>query len=244
MRALLLFVIFVSPVGAQTNILSFQSPATQTALLELYTSEGCSSCPPAEARLSQWKKSPALWKDFVPVAFHVDYWDYLGWRDPWAAAKFSDRQRAYAQQWRSDTVYTPGLVLNGREYRDWDHKEAPSLSGKAVGVLTAKSTDTTDWRVEFAPTTSSGGDYEAHAALLISGVASDVGAGENRGRHLNHDFVALALADARLSRQGDLFKGQIHFDTLPRSSTNLALTVWVTRPDHLEPLQATGGWLR
>src|SRR6266853_2095647 len=61
--------------------ITFQSSETQTTLIELYTSEGCSSCPPAETWLSRLKESPALWKDFVPLAFHVDYWDYFGWRE-------------------------------------------------------------------------------------------------------------------------------------------------------------------
>src|SRR5579859_7181132 len=81
---------------AQDTNLVFESRTQQTALLELYTSEGCSSCPPAEAWLSRLKGSPVLWKDFVPVAFHVDYWDYLGWRDKLGARQFSERQRAYA----------------------------------------------------------------------------------------------------------------------------------------------------
>jgi hypothetical protein len=103
--------------------ITFQSSETQTSLLELYTSEGCSSCPPAESWLSRLKESPGLWKDFVPVAFHVDYWNYLGWRDPWSTKAFTDRQHAYARTWRSDSVYTlascstakngaPGLAPN------------------------------------------------------------------------------------------------------------------------------------
>src|SRR6059036_4275966 len=112
MRALLvcLSAIFVPAVNAQNAPLTFQSSGKQPALIELYTSEGCSSCPPAETWLSRLKESPGLWRDFVPMAFHVDYWDYLGWRDPWAAQEFSDRQRAYAQSWRSRRIYTPGFV--------------------------------------------------------------------------------------------------------------------------------------
>ena len=116
---LLLGIFAAAAVTAQTASITFQSSEAQTALLELYTSEGCSSCPPAESWLSRLKESPGLWKDFVPLAFHVDYWDYLGWRDPWAAREFSERQRAYAQGWRSENVYTPGFVLNGKEWRDW-----------------------------------------------------------------------------------------------------------------------------
>src|SRR5271165_2157908 len=117
MRAmpLCLSAMFVATVIAQSAPLTFQSIGKQTALIELYTSEGCSSCPPAETWMSRLKESSGLWKDFVPLAFHVDYWDYLGWRDPWGKRVFSDRQQAYAQSWRSDSVYTPGFVLNGRE---------------------------------------------------------------------------------------------------------------------------------
>jgi hypothetical protein len=96
---------------------SFKSGENQAALVELYTSEGCSSCPPAEAWLSRLKDGPGLWKEFVPVAFHVDYWDYLGWRDKWSAEAFSARQRAYASAWHNDNIYTPGFILNGSEWR-------------------------------------------------------------------------------------------------------------------------------
>jgi len=93
------------------------------ALLELFTSEGCSSCPPAETWLSGLRSAPGLWKEFVPASFHVDYWDYLGWRDPWASKIFSYRQRDYAQSWHSDSIYTPGFVLNGREWRSWSREQ-------------------------------------------------------------------------------------------------------------------------
>ena len=101
---------------SQTNLITFQSTDEQTSLLELFTSEGCSSCPPAETWLSGLKAAPGLWKEFVPVAFHVDYWDYLGWRDPWGAKTFSLRQHAYAKTWRIDSVYTPAFILNGKEW--------------------------------------------------------------------------------------------------------------------------------
>src|SRR5262245_15218825 len=117
-----------NPPTANTPV-TFQSPDRQTALLELYTSEGCSSCPSAETWLSRLKDSPGLWKDYVPVALHVDYWDYLGWRDRWGSKAFSDRQRTYAQLWQSDSIYTPGFVLNGKEWRAWSgFKDGPRVS--------------------------------------------------------------------------------------------------------------------
>src|ERR1043166_4668155 len=97
---LVMFVFWLGVVNCQSAPLLFQSTQTQVSLLELYTSEGCSSCPSAENWLSHRKTSAGLWKDFVPLAWHVDYWDHLGWRDPWGSKSFSDRQRAYATQWQ------------------------------------------------------------------------------------------------------------------------------------------------
>jgi len=247
MRALILclVVMFVANLNAQNTSLTFQSAREQTALIELYTSEGCSSCPPAETWLSRLKESPGLWKDFVPLAFHVDYWDYLGWRDPWASKSFSDRQRAYAKQWRSDSVYTPGFVLDGMEWRDWSgRKDGPKSAGAKAGVLTASSSDTNRWQVSFAPANTAGADYEVHAALLGGNLSSNVKAGENRGRLLRHDFVVLTLATASLVRSGNVAQGEFVLSK-PRGAaeSDLALAVWITPAGRFEPLQATGGWL-
>src|SRR5579859_334549 len=92
---------------ANAMAVTFQSSERQTSLLELYTSEGCSSCPPAEAWISNLKSRSGLWTDFVPVAFHVDYWNGLGWRDKLSSEEFSQRQRDYAQAWSAQDVYTP-----------------------------------------------------------------------------------------------------------------------------------------
>src|SRR3989449_10775896 len=165
MRALLMCLpaVFVAAVNAQNTSLTFQSSGEQTALIELYTSEGCSSCPPAETWLSRLKASPGLWKDFVPLAFHVDYWDYLGWRDPWANKSFSDRQRAYAKQWRSQSIYTPGFVLNGKEWRAWSgRKDGPEYGVANAGVLTVTSSDMNRWQMSFAPANAAVAAYDLH----------------------------------------------------------------------------------
>ena len=91
--------------------LRFESGEKRVAFVELFTSEGCSSCPPAERTLSKLTTHPSLWKTFVPVAFHVNYWDNLGWKDRFASVEFTQRQRTYASGWNSGTVYTPEFVL-------------------------------------------------------------------------------------------------------------------------------------
>jgi len=231
--------------GLSAAPLTFQSSAKQTALLELFTSEGCSSCPPAETWLSGLKQSPGLWKDFVPLAFHVDYWDYLGWRDPWASKSFSERQRAYASQWRTDPIYTPGFALNGKEWRDWSERTGAPKPGLArAGVLTVSSSDTNRWRVTFAPANPIGPECEVHAALLACGLSSDVKAGENRGHRLNHDFVVTALTTHSLKLHGNNLEGEFELNPANNSQAKrLALAVWVTPPASLQPIQATGGWL-
>jgi hypothetical protein len=224
--------------------MTFQSSETQTSLLELFTSEGCSSCPPAEAWLSRLKESPGLWKDFIPIAFHVDYWDYLGWRDPWSSKAFTDRQYAYARDWRSDSVYTPGFVLNGKEWRVWSRSQPVPISTAKPGVLRATSTDLKNWDVTFTPTLPSDENYEVHAALLTSGLTSDVKAGENKGRRLEHDFVVTRLKRYLLRSNGNQAQGRIELEIAKGEPVQSgALVVWVTHPGKPEPLQATGGWL-
>jgi hypothetical protein len=233
------------PVSAQTNYIQFQSAPERTALLELYTSEGCSSCPPAEAWLSGLKDSPRLWKDFTPVAFHVDYWNYLGWKDAWSDAEFSERQRSYAQLWHSENIYTPELVLNGKEWHNWfSGKNGPKSDGENGGILTVTSTDANRWQVIFAPQKNSGTAYEIHAALLAGGISSDVKAGENRGRQLNHDFAAVNMIQIGLTTSNGAAHGRFIISA-PKATAGKtsALTVWVTHAGELEPVQATGGWL-
>ncbi len=224
---------------------SFQSSERQTALLELYTSEGCSSCPPAEAWLSKLGNDPGLWNTFVPVAFHVDYWNNLGWRDRLSSEVYSERQRSYARAWSTDEIYTPELVLDGREWHNWfGFRGAPDSSGAQIGVLSVHSDNLKIWQANFASLRDGGGDYEVTAAVLVNGLGSDVAAGENAGRHLNHDFAVLSLITRPLAGGTNGWTGSFIVDPRPKGiSGRLALAVWVTHAGKLEPLQATGGWL-
>ena len=212
----------------------FSSGVTQTTLLELYTSEGCSSCPPAERFLATLRDQPGLWRDFVPVAFHVDYWNRLGWPDRFSTREFTQREYAYAAAWHSESVYTPCLVHNGA---DLGGQHSLALSGVTAGRLTARY-DGATLHVEFVPAgTLAGGTFEVHAAILGGGITSQVGGGENRGETLHHEFIALALRNAPLGREIAL--------PVPKVTgvTRHALAVWITRQGELAPVQATGGWL-
>ena len=211
----------------------FESGPQKVHLLELFTSEGCSSCPPAEAWLSRLKSDRRLWKDFVPLAFHVDYWDHLGWRDPFASKEWTARQYRYSAAWKNDGVYTPGFVVDARESQD---RNIPTSSSDKPGVL--KITLASDnASVEFNPTNGATNDVDLHVAMLGFDLNTKPSAGENHGRNLRQDFVVLSVVNEKMSSG----KAEIHLATDSRAG---AVAAWITAPNQLEPIQAVGGWLR
>jgi hypothetical protein len=237
-----LFLLTVSILGLGMNLRAestarFESGPTQVSLLELYTSEGCSSCPPAEAWLSSLAQNPELWKTVVPVAFHVDYWNNLGWKDEFSSREFTQRQRHYAANWGSGSVYTPGFVLNGAEWQEWGRAIADNQNrqpGKLIVLATGSQI-----KVTFSPSRSSG-PYSVEIAPLKMNVTSRVTAGENRGRTLTHQFIAVNLVRADLSQSGENFGGDVSCSIDEAD----ALAVWITRAGSLTPIQAAGGLLR
>jgi hypothetical protein len=243
--ALLVALTFSFQVKAPGAEIKFRSALERTALLELYTSEGCSSCPPAEQWLSGLRDSPRLWKDFAPIAFHVDYWNSLGWKDALSDPVFSERQRTYAELWHAENIYTPEFVLDAMEWHDWfTGKNGPASSHEPTGILTVSSTDTNLWQAHFVPEKAGDARYEIHAALTTGGIDSDVKAGENRGRHLNHDFAVVNLVQIGMTTSNGVARGKFITNTARyNTGKTLALTVWITRAGELTPLQTTGGWL-
>jgi hypothetical protein len=218
--------------GEETNL---ESGPARVHLLELFTSEGCSSCPPAEAWLTQLKQANGLWHDFVPLAFHVDYWDHLGWRDRFATKEWTTRQQTYAARWNAGSVYTPGFVLDGRE----SQAQLPRTSKENVGTLRLK-TNGDDAHVSFTPSKNEARACEVYVAALGFGITADVAAGENKGRKLSHDFVVLSLQKAPLPADATEVKFKIdnsHSDKIG------ALAAWITYPGDPTPIQAIGGYL-
>lgn len=221
----------------------FQSGPEQTSLVELYTSEGCSSCPPAEAWLSRQKESPALWKQFVPLAFHVDYWDRLGWRDRFSSKQWTKRQSRYAALWGNGSLYTPAVVVNGREERRWSGTELSQPNEEQAGLLSVATSEGEAFAIAFQPGRQAAAAYDLHLALLISGISTKVQAGENGGRNLAHDFVVLDLRDAELTSVGDRQQATLTIPTAAEAGARTAVAAWVTARGQLVPLQAAGGWI-
>ena len=221
----------------------FGSGPQQIALIELYTSEGCSSCPPAESWMSRLKDSPGLWKQFVPIAFHVDYWDRLGWRDRFSSQRWTERQRRYASLWQSESIYTPAVVVNGREQRGLPDGSLSQPNEKQAGVLDVTTSDGKNFSVEFRPEKESGSDWEVHVALLGSGISSNVRAGENSGRNLKHDFVVVDLRDATMKSENGTLRAHLTMEAMGETGARKAAAVWISERERLAPVQATGGWL-
>jgi hypothetical protein len=227
---------------------TFSSGPSKVALVELYTSEGCSSCPPADEWLADLRKDPRLWKEIVPIEFHVNYWDSLGWKDRLSTPAYTAREYAYATAWNSSNVYTPCFVRNGVEWKpSWGvvgGRTAP------IGPLSVVVGDDGACSVEFSPGPAAhsppDGLYEIHLALLGGGLRSKVTAGENNGSTLMHEFVVLGVRDQVLTKDdsGATFRTQL---ALPHpiavDPVHRALAAWVTPHGELKPVQATGGWL-
>jgi len=230
------FILFVS-IPLEAGVLVMNSGVQQVTLLELYTSQGCSSCPPAERWLNDYVDDEALWKSIVPVAFHVDYWDYIGWKDRYGTASNGERQRDYARANKARTVYTPGFFANGREWRGWTWRMPPRPGRSQPGNLEV-SIDGDRLTARFA---ANGEPLELNIVMLGGGIRTEVTRGENRNSTLNQEFVSLAHIK-HISKNGQ-WRVPLPVVDAPEAS-RLAIAAWVSRPGDPAPVQATGGWLQ
>lgn len=163
-------------------------------LAELYTSEGCSSCPPADAVLARLlREQPVPGARILALSEHVDYWNHNGWRDPYSSAQYSQRQQSYGERFRLDSVYTPQLVIDGAiEVLGSDWRKALG----AVEVAARRPKADIAIAVRDGTATVEVGAYERAElwlALASESAESSVTRGENAGRHLAHVMVARRL---------------------------------------------------
>ena len=232
-----------SMLSAGAETLEFESPGTRVSLLELYTSEGCSSCPPADRWLRALRDDPRLWREVVPVAFHVDYWDYIGWKDRFASPVYSNRQRDYARGRYVSTVYTPGFVLAGKEWRSWFTRPVLRLDNSLqIGKL-GLSVSGQQANVAFTPSVRLSAELEVHVAILGFDLKTEVRAGENGGRILEHDFVVLGYRRLAATRQASTYAASFSLPDVKQPTERKAIAAWVSLRGDPRPIQAVGGWL-
>ena len=237
-RAAVILLATAAATSALAGEIVFESKPARNHLIELYTSEGCSSCPPAEEWMSGLKNQPRLWQDIVPVAFHVDYWDHLGWKDPFASKIWTERQADYSVRWKGESVYTPAFVLDGTE---WHYGKLPAPATESPGVLKI-SVNGDQVTAIFTSSTGADGRYDIHVARLGFSLMANVTAGENKGRKLMHDFVVLGLTNETMKSATK----ELRLPSPPTKSAidpRTAIAAWVTQAGQIEPIQAVGGWL-
>lgn len=176
---------------AVENSCSVQSGATVTPVIELYTSEGCSSCPPADQWVSGFKLQPASATTPVIEAFHVGYWDYIGWIDRFASPAHTERQRQIARWNNQRSIYTPQAVLNGHDWRDWNlaGNTLPATKEPALAAIRLKQLATDQFEAIVTPDNKAPAFWSAYWTVTENGHTSKVKAGENAGEFLQHDYV-------------------------------------------------------
>jgi hypothetical protein len=228
---------------------SAASAAHTTALVELYTSEGCDSCPAADRWLSSLLTQGFGPGRVVPLALHVDYWDYIGWKDPFARDKFAARQYKLAKMRRPAIVYTPQVLLQGQDFRRWwsgafatEVARINSRPARARILLAILAVEPTAIHAELTAELLDPAERRNAAVYLAAYenmLASEVKAGENRGKRLEHDYVVREWIGPIAFAEGSKIEGKRALPLLPGTNAkHLGVAAFVQNRSTSEVLQA------
>jgi hypothetical protein len=212
---------------AANPVCEAKSGPQRTPVIELYTSEGCSSCPSADQWLSTLKGKPV-----IAQAFHVGYWDYIGWVDRFATPAHTSRQRDIAAANGLRGIYTPQLVRNGRDWRDYGNLAEANAPAAAV-ISLARTEGGDNFEARILPTNSTS-PWSAYWTVTEHGHSSRVKAGENSGEFLKHDFVVRQYTPVGRYQGAQTLK----FVAIPASADHQRqINLVVSDPKTGEPLQ-------
>mgnify|MGYP006184319339 FL=1 len=240
--------LFASTTLAQASVCSWTSPAERMIVAELYTSEGCSSCPPADRWLSSQLTTSERADNILALSFHVDYWNYIGWEDPYSKKQFTERQYAHKRAGNVSQIYTPQYVFSNREVRRWGQagllpqRLAAMQQDKApVGLqvsLERKSANQVEVRVKAEWLDERYTSGRMLLAFYEDNLSQQVKAGENRGELLKHDRVVRHLSEAK--KVSTASNVQVFSLTLPAdwNQKNVGLGVIVENNESNSVLQA------
>jgi hypothetical protein len=218
MKAAFIFLVVMSlTIHAQAGDANSRTPI----LIELFTSEGCSSCPPADRLLAMLDGQPVAGAELIVLSEHVDYWNHDGWKDPYSAHEFSERQDAYARRFNLDSVYTPQMIVDGERQFTGSNAEVANSAIKNVlaepkvpiqlkANLTANR-QTLNVHLELGRAGTSIGprDAELYLALALNRAESHVTGGENSGEKLTHVSVVRTLARVGQVKHGQTFSKDV-----------------------------------
>ena len=208
MKIIILILLSISSMSfaADSSIRHFESGTYQTHLLELYTSEGCSSCPPAEAWLKNKNASEFKRLPLIPLAFHVTYWDYIGWKDIFAEKLYDRRQRKMVKEEGGRTVYTPQFFINSETTRGMnaaiDRLSRKEKRLSEVKIKASLSSSSTTVKIDLSlnrlkPTVDD--VVRVGVVAYENGIISSIKAGENEGRVGRHQYVVRAMQTSLVS---------------------------------------------
>jgi hypothetical protein len=218
------------------------SSATPTpVLVELFTSEGCSSCPPADSFLQKLDAQPVPGAQLIVLSEHVDYWNHIGWKDPFSSRSFSDRQDAYAKRFGLDGVYTPEMVVDGSsEFVGSNSARAEKALSQALRAtkvsvrLSAPALDTANkihTHVETDALPAVAKEAEVYLAVALDHAETEVARGENAGRKLSHTAVLRQLVKLGAVQPGHAFAGDVQVKLEPGTvSGRLRVIAFVQEP--------------
>jgi hypothetical protein len=241
------------PAVAQMACNAVSEPLTQP-LIELYTSEGCDSCPPADRWLAAHFASPATAPRGIALAFHVDYWDRLGWVDRFGSARNTARQHDAMRANGATFVYTPQVLVQGRDVPGWRDRGVAAVdaaAGKPARATLHIAATVEDRRVVDAQVDAVVGDaaLRRDAALFVAyvdnGLASDVAAGENRGARLRHERVVRDLQRIGVPNARGMISGHARFTRPIEAGVAPTLVAFVQRDsdgDVLQTLELRDCW--
>lgn len=178
---------FILLFGAALLFAPLSARAENPVVVELYTSQGCSSCPPADRLLAELATHDYV----IALALHVDYWDYLGWADIFADPAFSNRQRLYARAWGKRTVYTPQMVVQGVNYMvgsrsDEILRQIMQAEERKTKVSLSAQNNGRGIRIELAPVGGWGGEADIQLVRYSPGESVTIERGENAGKTIEY----------------------------------------------------------
>jgi len=255
MKIMLISTLFFLLTATGAVMLASESPSNRGSrtpvLVELFTSEGCSSCPPADALLQKLDRQPVVGEEMIVLSEHVDYWNHIGWKDPYSARFYSDRQATYARR-LGDDVYTPQMVVDGTSpFVGSDTALANQAFAKALtrpkvavrlSSVSLGAANVLQAHLETGALQESFGLGEAdvYVAIALNHAESQVSGGENSGRRLSHTAVVKNIVKVGQLGKGQTFAQEVKLKLDPGTDArNLRLIAFVQEPGQGRVIGAT-----